>query len=358
MARGFGSRILDSGSYQLRRKLGGESSRQRKRNPFLTLWPNGQFSLSYKFRTDAEATSEVDEWKYVHGGVIRGAKRSVPDPNLVSTVKFSQTGSRGGRKSAKYGLKGISRLGVKMVRSSAYLLQRKYGRKGLTFLTLTVPSLSAHERRAVALAWGDIMRQTMQRLSRLLVRSQQPPLAIAVTELQSSRLKRTGKAYLHVHAVLPSRHRCGRHWVVEVSSFRLWWKRLLESKIGRELERLPRVETKVVRKSVEGYLGKYMTKGNESMQGIVEDLGEDCVPGQQWHTTKPMRDWVRAATVASWNYGDLMQYKVDLHVAGVDEIKAYLSRIEINIGGRILTTAWVGNLSESERFRLGLPPPE
>lgn len=355
MAKGFGNRILPSPALTLRNALGGESTKERKRKPFLTLFPNGQFSLSYKYSTDSESTSEDEEWKCVHGGVTRGPQRSAPDPNLVSTRESSQTESGRAKSTAKYGLKGISRYGCKMVRSAAWMLQKEYGRLGLTFMTLTVPALPHEERRLVALKWGEIMRQVVQKLSRLLQRAGQPKVVVSVTELQSARLKRYAQAYLHAHIVFPARARGSKDWVCDVSEFRTWYKALLERVIGRELSALPRVETKLVRKSVEGYLGKYMTKGSEGMQGIIDDVGEDCVPGQQWNMSSLMRSLVKSQTVKSWEYGDLMQYHIERLVAGDKDIPAYLKRVEIDIGGRVITTAWVGNLGESCRCDLGLP---
>lgn len=355
MAKSPGLSTHNGFSSKLRKRLGGKTSVERKREPFLTLWPNGQFSLSYKWTTEGGCVNELDEWRFIQGvGYQRSSLEAAP-PNLVSSPKSSQPESESGRKSKKYGLKGISRFGCKMVRSAAYMLQKEFGRTGLTFMTLTVPTLEHAERKKVALRWGEIMRQVIQRLSRLLERAGQPKLVVSVTELQSSRLKKYGQAYLHAHLVFPARCRKSKSWCVNVSDFRTWYKSLIERISGVDLSRLPRVETKVVRSSVEGYLGKYMTKGREGMQGVIDDIGEESVPGQQWNMSKDMRDLVKSSTIRSESWGDYMQLMIEYHVCGESQIKSYLKRVEIDIGGRIITTAWVGNLTEKERDRLGLP---
>ena len=339
----------------LRERLGGEVSFQRMRQPKLTLWPNGQFSLSYVYRTDSAPVLENDEWRFIRGvGYRRSA--SGPPPNLVSAAKSSQTedGSKVSSRK-KYGLKGITRFGTKMVRSGASLLQRKFGKDDLVFLTLTVPVLSRDERGALAREWGDVMRQVIQRLCRLLERAGQPQEVVSVTELQTARLSKYSQAYLHAHLVLPARQRFRRGWVIDVSEFRTWWSSLIERKIGRQLETLPRIETKLVRKSAEGYLGKYMSKGNESMEGIVEDLGEDAVPGQQWNMSAALRKKVKTATVKSFAYGELVQMHVDIMVSTGEQLPGYWRRIEIDLGGRVVTTAWTGAISDSTRILLDLP---
>lgn len=351
----LGFRIESGTPLRLRSRLGGELRRERRRRPFLTLFPNGQFSLSYKYRTSDIEAKEEDEWRFLRGV---GYQRPTAEraPNLVSTQQSSQPTPHGeGRKSRKYGLKGITRFGSKMVRSGAYILQRDYGRRDLTFLTITVPALSRDERVAIAQRWGELMRQTIQYLSRQLRRSGQQELIVSVTELQSARLHRYGQAYLHAHLVFPARVKGSRSWAVPVGDFRTWWKSAIERVIGRELDLLPRVEAKTIRKSAEGYLGKYMTKGSESMQGIVDDLGEDSVPGQQWNMSGPLRQKVKSETVNGFDYGFMVQARLDLMVQGLEKIGAYLRRIEIDIGGRIITTAWVGLIARKDREAWGLP---
>lgn len=335
--------------------LGVERGYERKRRPFLRLWPNGQYSLSYKYGTEAMPSRPEDEWRFL-GGRLSEVPSGASPPNLVSSLESSQACSVGsGRTQEKYGLKGITRYGQKMVRSGAYLIQRRYGLRGTCFLTLTVPPLSKEERMGLAQEWGDVMRQVLQQLCRELKRAGQPPLVVSVTELQSGRSRRYREAYLHAHLVFPARRAIGTGWCVEVDSFRLWYKQLLERKIGRTLDSVPRVETKTLRSSAEHYLGKYMTKGAGDIQGIIDDLGEASVPGQQWNMSNELRSRVKSGTLESHGFGEMLQLFVDEMVETGVQLPGVWKRVEITIEGRVLTVAWAGHIDESAREYLGLP---
>lgn len=335
--------------------MGGLNASTRTRRPFLRLWPNGQLSLSYKHTHDAQP-SKAEDWAFLWGrGVPRGPERSVPPQAILVSAEQSSQSTGEGRKMRKYGLKGITPLGQKKVKSAAYLMQRKYGRVGMTFMTITVPSLPLAARRKVAQKWGEIMRQVLQQVSRKLRAARQPSVVCSVTELQSARADKSGEAYLHAHLIFPARKLGSNSWAVDVVAFRSWFKKLIERVGEVELEREPRVETKLVKKSAENYLGKYMSKGSGEMEKIVEDLGEESVPGQQWNMTKQMRDWVTSEMVESSEYGDLVQLYIDMHVAGISRLPGWWHRVEVDIGGRTLSVCWIGKICEEDRAALGLP---
>lgn len=72
---------------------------------------------------------------------------------------------------------------------------------------------------------------------------------------------------------------------------------------------------KQVRKSAEGYLGKYMTKGSDGAAKLVEWYGEAVLPGQWWFMSKAMRDEVKRARFKGHNAGHLLEEFINHHFA-------------------------------------------
>lgn len=339
----------------VRKPCGGETSAERERKPRLRLWPNGQFSLSYAFRTEADEATPESEWGFL-GGSTRGPERSGLPPNLVSTAKSSQEPKTGsGRVSKKYGLGGITRYGAKMVRSGANLLERLYPLDEIAFVTLTVPAMEREQRVRMAKGWGDAMRQTVQWLTRRLQRAGQAPLVVGVTELQTGRAQRYSQAYLHAHIVIPSRVAGSRTWAIVADDLRSFWGDLIERKAELTLDCNPRIEMKAVKKSAEGYLGKYMTKGMGEMSSIVEDLGEECIPGQHWFMSATLRAMVKKTSVQSFAWGEYLQMILDYCLEKAIDLPGLWHRVVVDVGGREITVAWCGYLSDEVRRVLGLP---
>jgi hypothetical protein len=117
---------------------------------------------------------------------------------------------------------------------------------------------------------------------------------------------------------------------------------------------MPRIETAVVEKSVEAYLSKYLSKGSgDEMAGFIEDLGEDCVPGQWWFCSAQMRDAIRASTVHGAACGTLLESMIEhLLEQGTGEGFEYIRHVDRRVGGHLVTCGWVGRLSEDLREEL------
>lgn len=340
----------------LREDLGGESWITRTRKPYGRLWPNGQFSLSYQYETDDEGVSQSDDWNWVKGiGLSRGGVGETSPALSLSQLNNSHTTEETPRRELKkYGLKGITPFGRKMVRSGAYLLQKIYGNEGMCFLTLTVPALGKSSREKLAKGWGEVMRQTLQYLSRRLREGGQAKLIVSVTELQTRRFQKYGQAYLHSHLAFPARTADNSRYVCDVNLFRSWFKSLLERILEEKIKDNPRVEAKRVRKSVEGYLGKYMTKGAGEISSIVQDLGESSVPGQQWNMTQELRNLVKSYKREGFRLGAWLQTLADELMQGGD-IPGYWNLVKIQTKQGERSVAWVGLIPEEFREGLLLP---
>lgn len=273
----------------LRGVVGGEVYHQRIRVPKGTIWPNGQFSLGYQFRTEGIPARVSEEWAWLPGGGSGS--------NLVSTLKFSQAPIaapvEAQKKRGKYGRGGITTYGSRMVKNCAFLMEERFGVKGLAFWTWTVPPLSEEGRALLASKWGEVVRQLYQWLKRSLVKSGVRPLIVGVTEIQTKRLELYGEAYLHHHAVIPAFVPGSKRFSVDVFGARAFFKNLIERIVGHSLSWTPRVNAQIVRKSAESYLGKYLSKGPGDIETASKDLGEESIPGQWWNVTAEARSMVQ-----------------------------------------------------------------
>jgi hypothetical protein len=336
------------------------------------IWPNGEFSLGYVMETEEtgpyedgwlgkpgpqEVLDEVDEvlcqlelLDAGDGGVdsVHGLPCAVP-LTLSDASNSHETPPR-----AKYGLQGLSAKGRKMIRSGSFLLEQKLGRHDCVMITLTVPTLGREARIAVARSWGILTNRLVQYLSRTLLSQGRPPAIIGCVEIQTARLRKYSEGYLHLHLICPAHSNRGKSWAVSASDLRAYWAESLERVIKSTLPCLPRVETAVVEKSVEAYLSKYLSKGSgEELAAYIEDLGEECVPGQWWFCSARMREAINDNTLAGANVGALLETMVEhLLEVGTGEGFEYIRHVDRPVGGHLVTCGWVGRLAPEMRREL------
>lgn len=349
---------------QFRSKLGTYQRSRRDEKPIARVWPNGEFSLGYAPTGEEGDSSNEWSWTGGHEGLsedeiderlryLDGWLDAVAEVYSVSgrlaTVYLTLSDTPNSHEPApraKYGMKGITGYGRKMIRSGAYLLEKRLGKDDVVMITLTVPALDRSGRVAVAQQWGSLTSRLVQYLNRELVKQGRAPVIIGCVEVQSARLEKTDEAYLHLHLICPAHSNVGRRWAIDASELRAWWKESLERVIKTTLPHLPRVETAVVEKSVEAYLSKYLSKGSdESLEAFVRDVGEECIPGQWWFCSSAMRAAIKAETLSGENCGALMESLIEhLLNQGTGEGFEYIRHIDRLADGRLKTCGWVGRL--------------
>lgn len=180
------------------------------------------------------------------------------------------------------GRKGMSRYNKRLIVNSCLLLQRKYGKKHLSFLTLTLPSEFASREADL---YAEAKRQFLQWLHRRLVKLGLPPHVIGCTELQTQRYSQSGAVALHEHWIFVGR-RPYAHWGVSASEAGERWIRTLRTVYRMEesiSSEVAAVSLESVRLSAAAYLGKYMSKSEKVVDGLIEDGKEDCLPSS-WVT--------------------------------------------------------------------------
>ena len=359
----------------VRQAVGGYSSSKRTMSPSGRLWPNGEFTLGYSF--DGEESDEVEDWAWTGGAgglgsdelderlvCLHGWLDCVQRVNEVDSAIALQilTLSNASYPETckipiKRGLKGLTGYGAKMIRSGCFLLEEKLGKEDCVMITLTVPTLSREDRRTLAQRWGLVTNELVKRLTLMLVKAERTPAIIGCVEIQTGRLEKFRQAYLHLHLVCPAHSNSGGQWAVDVHDLRTWWGKCLERHTGASLPHLPRVETAIVKKSVEGYLGKYLSKGTgDDLESFIEDLGSECIPAQWWFASAPMKAAIKRGTATGRNCGALLDSLVNhLLEEGTGAGFEYIRHVDCDFNGLPVTVGYVGRLDpklRSEVFAL------
>lgn len=229
-----------------------------------------------------QARQESDDNRY---SGLMGSK-SYPDGSVSFTPirpkpakrETSKTGKR-----AKRGSKGITTHARRQVRGGAGILERRHGKRLLSFLTFTVPSLPREVMIRVCSLWSEIVRQLRQNLFRLLKAKGLDPDVVGSIEIQEDRYRKYGEPVPHIHLVVHGRKSVWRHWACSHREFEDCYRRAFEAVAGVELDMRASCRTEQVRKSVVHYLGKYMSKGDKLLKEVRENCEGFPLP-TAWHT--------------------------------------------------------------------------
>jgi hypothetical protein len=183
-------------------------------------------------------------------------------------------------KRAKRGSKGISARQRDILCWGAATLERVYNRANLSFLTLTLPELSPVDLESLKANWGDIVHRVQLRIKEKLHGMGIETAIVGCTELQLERLERTGIVYPHLHLVFRGRRDSGSAWAIKSHQFRQIWRRCCGKFLGTtEYSWESSENVQQVKKSVAGYLAKYVSKcASKSGVGLLA----------LWHP----KDWI------------------------------------------------------------------
>lgn len=205
-------------------------------------------------------------------------------------------------KSRTYGTKGITNYGKRLVSNVSKILERKYGVKNIGFCTLTLPKLTRRQLEVLNENWADVVERYFKELNRFTERRTNKPLEyVAVFEIQEKRFKRTGQSYPHIHYIYPCKIGKKKDWLVSANKKREIWQRILKNFFNLHNLRLKEtqsfkasVDCQVVRKSVGGYLCKYLTKGGSLLEEIQKT---NVLPKQWWTASKRVKQMFRDSIV-------------------------------------------------------------
>lgn len=289
---GFGSKTRAGYIHPAPNAASAQLASRPVKRPCGTIWPNGEFGLGY-----APNREESDPFRPNQaGGVSLARQREECERIAEGSGALDLTSLPNSHKASNrpetYGRKGLSGYGGKFVRNAGHVLQDRFGKRRLTFLTVTLPPMCPEAAVAVASSWGETVRQLLQWLTRQLERQGLPKAVCSVTELQTQRLESGDSACLHLHVVFVGRL-AGGAWKITPKMVRAWWLKRLSTVTGGEVESLNCVDMKAVKRDAGNYLSKYMSKGAGSIERYAESVGWDAVPRQWWNVSKTMRDAVK-----------------------------------------------------------------
>ena len=263
------------------------------------LWENGEFGVSC-IKTIGMPNPEVpiygpeqrEHQEWIHNCLQVHSAGITLDYYSQESISLESTSDPNSHREKKRGLNGISAYGRRLVRNAAFRLEKENGMARLSFVTLTLPNVSAGESRDIGRNWSQIVRVFIQKLRRRLQALGLPAEVLAVTEIQTKRTQRDGVLGLHLHMIFVGRHR-RTTWALMPKEISAFWQSVLAAYLyeptgdydWRAVENVARV-----RKSASAYLGKYMSKGVSNVVAASEQFGEDAIPTAWYAITSSLRD--------------------------------------------------------------------
>lgn len=242
--------------------------------------------------------------------------------------------------------------GRRMVRSAAFWLERRWGRANLSFLTTTVPTLPNRDIGRLGAEWAEVVRRYKQELERELRRKGITSEVLLVTEIQEKRYRETGLIAPHLHIVFRGRKSRYDNWAISKERARELWENVLSAIVGFSVSAPASTRIEKIKKSVENYLSKYMSKGGKVVQDIIDDGKRHFLPTSWWGMTNTLRDTVKAGCkqitqeMSDILYGQREQLQVAgiikwFHVVNIDINQSHGESMEIPV-------AFVGKLARPE----------
>lgn len=327
------------------------------------IYPDGTLSVGYcpakkklhdEIVYDREYESQLDRYDYTINKYGRTEYHTETFfSKSVNPSRFTKGSQLSQEKTEKkrYGSKGISKKGKLAVRNIAVLLERKYGIKRLGFGTCTLPGFCPEQLKIISRYWSQITRRFYQSLKRKLKKANAPMHYVGVSEVQPSRWLKRKEIGLHLHFAYVAIPRKSGRFYVSAAEFREMWSKAVTNVIRKyaptiasmQLNFGGSVHLEVVKKSVSGYLGKYISKGVNFCKELIKEGLADCLPGQWWTASRESKNELKNAIVhidkdlafqlfydpESWKKkGVLSDYVSVFAVIGIEEKR-------IGIAGRV-----------------------
>jgi hypothetical protein len=279
------------------------------------VFPNGEFGVGFRppVGISAEDRRYEADRRYAEQNAEIIADIEI-DETLPEGFKYTRTkvlspplklgiGAKSSQPRGRYGKKGITGYGRKMVRNAGTVIQHsvegRYNRK-MCMGTVTLPSYSPETMKRICTHWGDIIRVFFQRIRRRYARYRYDFTYTSVSEIQPARYTSTGEVGLHLHFLFVA-IRLGRgKWVLPHSVVRQYWEETIKNYLGQgEMSQHPNYRCDIVNKSAAGYLGKYLSKGGDQVKQVLEEQGEEYLPSQWWNMDNRTRKCIHRHTIVS-----------------------------------------------------------
>jgi hypothetical protein len=250
------------------------------------------------------------------------------------------------------GSKGITSKGRRSVKDACAILERDYKLSQLAFITLTLPPEYSN---IGGKDWAKAARSIKRKLLRRLHDEGLPDELVMVTEIQTERGFKHGDFAHHFHIVFVGRH-LGQTWSIPTKDIRRMWQETCEAIAGKIEDTFwnVSVNSRRIEKSVKNYVGKYLTKGCESVKRIMELDPDYEFPPSWYNITNSLKKKVKEAiqTVT----GIDAKYFIDWLQSNPDSLLSYQKDVTIKFtyecGGveypKELSIGWYGYVSDYE----------
>lgn len=243
------------------------------------LWPNGEFTIGYSVAGSMERES-------THAEIARGMNSHLG----LSLPSISHSPSDEGK--APKGTKGLTGHGKKVLRNAVGRIQGLYGKRRLSFVTLTLPNLTYEQHWYISSNWSQIVRVFFQKLGRHLESAGLPVVYASCTEMQPGRCESEEVPALHLHFVCVGRSRSGGAWAFSPVEFRRMWASVLQLYVG-EIEDTRALENvQMVKKDASSYMAKYVSKGCSLDTPPRSDETGWSLPTSWYNVNLKLRRWV------------------------------------------------------------------
>ena len=281
-----------------------------------TLRPSGRFSVCQVFPKKYTGHKEVSNVPSVSGALLTVEQLDANYKRLLSGkldnaggVLSSNTeypaalGSSiavNSPKRASRGFHGINARQRDILCWSANSLERMYGQRLMSFLTLTLPDLEELDFYRVRDAWSDIVNRVTLRIKEKLSARGVTTAIVGCTELQMERAEACGRFYPHLHMVFRGKASRASDWAIDPIEFREIWENVVGKYINQSsVDWQASENVQQVKKSSGGYLAKYISKcGSKGRGGVLDS----------WHPS----DWIICSRRLRTLYSQLTRKGYDM----------------------------------------------
>lgn len=276
----------------------------------MRVYPNGEFGVGFL----PKEKKRVEDKRQERGEIEGCTTELVLAPDIVlskdgTTATYTRVteerltpklgiGAELSQPRKKYGLKGITAYGRKMLRNAGHVIdvytRNKWG--ALPQMgTLTIPSLSPDQMRTMAVRWAYIQKRFFEKCRRRYVKLGLRFHYASCTEIQPGRWNERGEIGLHIHFLFIAHRLAKRQWSLPDQWVRNEWKRTLESVLGENtISGNLNYRREAVNSSSAAYLAKYASKGTEFIREVSEAHGGDVLPSQWWSASTTIRGCIKA----------------------------------------------------------------
>lgn len=212
---------------------------------------------------------------------VGGLKYSNSDPTLLALhesaralgLSNASNSLKKKKVASRRGLRGLTSHGRRTLMNACEYLSWRFQSKHCTFATLTIPTCTKAQAEAISLGWSKVVKNFLLTLGRKLHAKGLPPWIVSASEVQEKRFERSGIFALHLHCTFVGRHPRAS-WAITPKQIRGIWRRAILS-VSPDLSDADfssSENVQGVRKTVGGYLSKYLSKGVSCLDNVGSDI--------------------------------------------------------------------------------------